>query len=339
MSDMKAETSAGAGTDPLVAAPFGLPPESYDPSPAILSQRPPGPWRMLWSKFSRNPYAMTGLVVLTFFVVMALLAPFISKYEPSRIDMMFANLKPGTDGHLLGTDELGRDIFTRLLYSARISLLIGFSVAFASVFIGSIVGAVSGYFGGWVDTIFMRLVDVMNSVPTLFLNILVLAIFSSEIKYMIMILAFTSWMSIARLVRGNFLQLREMQYVEAARAIGVSNWGIIFRHLLRNGSFPIIVNATLMVGSAILSESALSFLGLGIQAPATSWGVMLSNAQEFMLVDKLQALYPGLCILLVVLAVNFIGDGIRDALDPRQSMSKTRRRLKLWRKNYSKSGN
>lgn len=336
MSDMKAETSA---VDPLVATPFGLPPESYDPSSAKLSQRPPGPWRMLWSKFSRNPYAMTGLVVLIFFVVMALLAPFISKYDPARIDLMFPNLKPGADGHLLGTDELGRDIFTRLLYSARISLMIGFSVAIASVIIGSIVGAISGYFGGWVDTIFMRLVDVMNSVPTLFLNILVLAIFSSEIKYMIMILAFTSWMSIARLVRGNFLQLREMQYVEAARAIGVSSWGIIFRHLLRNASFPIIVNATLMVGSAILSESALSYLGLGIQSPATSWGVMLSNAQEFMLVDKLQALYPGLCILLVVLAVNFIGDGIRDALDPRQSMSKTRRRLKLWRKNYSKSGN
>ncbi|RCX15591.1 peptide/nickel transport system permease protein [Fontibacillus phaseoli] len=339
MSEMKVEVHAVTGNDPLLSVPTGLPPEPRDPSTEKLSKRPPGPWRMLWSKFSRNPYAMTGLVVLTFFVVMALLAPWIAKYDPSRIDMMFPNLKPGTDGHLLGTDELGRDIFTRLLYSARISLLIGFSVALTSVIIGSIVGAISGYFGGWIDTIFMRFVDVMNSVPTLFLNILVLAIFSSEIKYMIMILALTSWMSIARLVRGTFLQLREMQYVEAARAIGVSSWGIIFRHLLRNASFPIIVNATLMVGSAILSESALSWLGLGIQAPATSWGVMLSNAQEFMLVDKLQAVYPGLCILLVVLAVNFIGDGIRDALDPRQSMSKTRRRLKQWRKNYSKSGN
>lgn len=307
--------------------------------PAAELKRPPGPWVMLWKKFSHNPYAMSGLFVLLFFVIAAILAPVLTKYKPDAIDMMFPNLAPGTEGHLLGTDELGRDIFTRLLYSARISLIIGFSVALASVVLGSIVGAISGYFGGWVDTIFMRAVDVMNSVPTLFLNILVLAIFGSEIKYMILILALTSWMSIARLVRGNFLQLREMQYVEAAKAIGVSNWGIIFRHLLRNASFPIIVNATLMVGGAILSESALSYLGLGIQSPATSWGLMLSNAQEFMLIDPMQAVYPGLCILLVVLAVNFIGDGIRDALDPRQQVTKSRRRLDKWRKNYSKSGN
>ncbi|MGN7764898.1 ABC transporter permease [Paenibacillus sp. 22594] len=307
--------------------------------PAVELKRPPGPWAILWKKFSHNPYAMSGLFVLLFFIIVAILAPVLTKYKPDAIDMMFPNLKPGAEGHLLGTDELGRDILTRLLYSARISLTIGFTVAFASVVVGSIVGAISGYFGGWVDTIFMRIVDVTNSVPTLFLNILVLAIFGSEVKYMILILALTSWMSIARLVRGNFLQLREMQYVEAARAIGVSNWGIIFRHLLRNASFPIIVNATLMVGGAILSESALSYLGLGIQSPATSWGLMLSNAQEFMLIDPLQAVYPGLCILLVVLAVNFIGDGIRDGLDPRQQVTKSRRRLDKWRKNYSKSGN
>ncbi|MNH87109.1 Glutathione transport system permease protein GsiD [compost metagenome] len=182
----------------------------------------------------------------------------------------------------------------------------------------------------------MRFVDVMNSIPLLFLNILVLAIFGTKVSYMIMILIFTSWMSVARLVRGTFLQLRESQYVEAAKAIGVSSWGIIFRHLLRNASFPIIVNATLMVGGAILSESALSFLGLGVQAPDTSWGQMLSNAQEFMLTDPLQAVYPGLCIFLVVLAVNFVGDGIRDALDPRQKAMVSRRRLKQWRKDYSK---
>lgn len=334
MSDLSTQVSTGQDLPET-----GMPPGLQEPSQGKLSKKPAGSWKVLWSKFSRNPYAMTGLGVLLFFVVMAIFAPILTKFEPDRIDMMFPNLKPGEQGHLLGTDELGRDIFTRLLYSARISLTIGFSVAIASVVIGSVIGAVSGYFGGWVDSIFMRIVDVMNSVPTLFLNILVLAIFSSEIKYMIMILAFTSWMSIARLVRGTFLQLREMQYVEAAKAIGVSSWGIIFRHLLRNASFPIIVNATLMVGSAILSESALSFLGLGVQAPDTSWGLMLSNAQEFMLIDKMQALYPGMCILIVVLAVNFIGDGIRDALDPRQNMSKTRRRLKLWRKNYSKSGN
>lgn len=335
MSELKVPVSAEAPPQP--SAPKE--PLSPEQSATQLAKKPPGPWLTLWKKFSRNPYAMTGLVVLLIFVIFALLAPFIAPYDPAKIDLLYANLKAGSQGHLLGTDELGRDIYTRLLYSARISLMIGFSVAFASVVIGSIIGAISGYFRGWIDTVFMRIVDVMNSVPTLFLNILVLAIFGSQIKYMILILAFTSWMSIARLVRGNFLQLREMQYVEAARAIGVSNTGIIFRHLLRNSTFPIIVNATLMVGSAILSESALSYLGLGIQAPATSWGLMLSNAQEFMLIDKWQAIYPGLCILIVVLAVNFIGDGIRDALDPRQSSNKSRRGLTKWRKNYSKSGN
>lgn len=318
-------------------------PAPLDPKPVPTAnsvvKRPPGPWVMLWKKFSRNPFAMGGLIVLLFFIIIAFLAPLLTPYDPAAIDLMKANLGPGATDHLLGTDELGRDIFTRLLYSARISLLIGFSVALASVVIGSVIGAISGYFGGWVDTVFMRIVDVMSSVPTLFLNILVMAIFGTQIKYMILILALTSWMSIARLVRGNFLQLREMQYVEAAKAIGVSNWDIIFRHLLRNASFPIIVNATLMVGGAILSESALSYLGLGIQAPATSWGLMLSNAQEFMLIDPLQALYPGLCILVVVLAVNFIGDGIRDALDPRQQGIKSRRRLDKWRKTYSKSEN
>ncbi|MFC0332004.1 ABC transporter permease [Paenibacillus sepulcri] len=322
-----------------------LPQGNWNPEPrppadlqdALVEARPPGPWRAAWKKFLHNPFAVTGLAVLLLFILAALLAKWIAPYDPTRIDMMFPNLPAGTDNHLLGTDELGRDIFSRLLYSSRISLSVGFAVAFVSVVIGTLIGAVSGYFGGWVDTIAMRLVDVMNSIPSLFLNILILAVFGSKMSYMIMVLAFTSWMGVARLVRGNYLQLREMQYVEAARATGVSSWGIIFRHLLRNASAPIIVTATLMVGGAILSESALSYLGLGVQTPDTSWGLMLSNAQEFMLVDPIQAVYPGLCILLVVLSVNFIGDGIRDGLDPRKTTI-PRRRLDQWRKQYLKSG-
>jgi peptide/nickel transport system permease protein len=298
---------------------------------------PSGPWKTAAKKFMHNPFAVTGLVILLIFILAALLAKWITPYDPTRTNMMFPNLPAGSEGHLLGTDELGIDIFSRLLYSSRISLTVGFSVAFISVVIGTLIGAISGYFGGWVDTITMRLVDVMYSIPSLFLNILILAIFGSKASYMIWILALTSWMGVARLVRGNYLQLREMQYVEAAKAIGVSNWRIIFGHLLRNSSAPIIVTATLMVGGAILSESALSYLGLGIQTPNTSWGLMLSNAQEFMLIDPLQALYPGLCILIVVLAVNFIGDGIRDVLDPRKTTI-PRRRLDQWRKKFSKSG-
>jgi len=295
-----------------------------------LPQRPPGLWRTGMSKFRRNPYAVAGLIVLLLFIGLTALAPYIAPYDPARIDLLLADAPPGTGNHLLGTDELGRDIWSRLLYSGRVSLSVGFAVAFVSVLIGTLVGSISGYFGGWIDVILMRFVDVMNAVPLLFLNILILAIFGSKFSYMILVLAFTSWMGVARLVRGTFLQLREMQYVEAARAIGVSNTGIIVRHLLRNATVPIIVTATLMVGGAILSESALSYLGLGIQAPATSWGLMLSNAQEFMLIDPLQALYPGLCILMVVLAVNFVGDGIRDALDPRKQRVVERRGWRAW---------
>lgn len=304
---------------------------------ANVVTRAPGAWRTGWKKFKRNRLAVTGLIVLGFFILVALFTPLIAPYDPAKIDMMFPNLPAGSGNHLLGTDDLGRDIFSRLLYSSRISLLVGFSVAVAAVAIGTLIGAISGYFGGWIDSFFMRLVDVMNSIPLLFLNILVLAIFGSKFSYMILILSLTGWMSVARLVRGTFLQLREMQYVEAAQAIGVSDWGIIFRHLLRNASAPIIVNATLMVGNAILSESGLSYLGLGIQMPQTSWGLMLSNAQAYMLIDPMQAVYPGLCILIVVLAVNFIGDGIRDAMDPRKKTLLTGRRFDRWRQSFLKS--
>ncbi|MCM3748286.1 ABC transporter permease [Paenibacillus pasadenensis] len=307
------------------------------PAPAAKSPKPMGPWRLTWNKFRRNPFAMSGLVVLSIFVIAAIFAPWLAPHKPDAVNYYANSLKPGEQGYILGTDELGRDILSRLLYSARISLSVGFAVAAGAVLIGTLIGSMSGFFGGWVDIIFMRWVDVMNSVPLLFLNILILAIFGDSFWYMIGIMIFTSWMGVARLVRGSFLQLREMQFVEAAKAIGVSSWGIIFRHLLRNASFPIIVNATLMVGGAILAESGLSYLGLGIQSPQTSWGQMLSKAQEFMLVDPMQGVYPGLCILLVVLAVNFIGDGIRDALDPRQKMHLSPRRLEQWRAKFSKS--
>ncbi|MBW5445408.1 ABC transporter permease subunit [Cohnella sp. CFH 77786] len=328
MSDIEVPPTGKRRNSPQ-GTPAGIPVPADPP--------PPGPWKTAAKKFMHNPFAVAGLVIVLIFVLIALLAHKLAPYDPTRIDMMFPNLPAGSEGHLLGTDELGRDILSRLIYSSQISLKVGFSVAIVSVVIGAMIGAVSGYFGGWVDTVFMRLVDVMYSIPTLFLNILILAIFGSKSTYLIWILALTSWMGVARLVRGNYLQLREMQYVEAAKAIGVSDWRIIFVHLLRNSSAPIIVTATLMVGNAILSESALSYLGLGIQTPDTSWGLMLSNAQEFMLTDPLLALYPGLCILIVVLAVNFIGDGIRDAMDPRKTTI-PRRRLDQWRTKFSKSG-
>lgn len=302
-----------------------------------LGTKPESLWAIARKKFFNNKLAIVGLAVLTFFILVAILAPWISPYPPARIDLLAPNAPPSA-AHWLGTDSIGRDVLSRLLSGSRVSLLVGFSVAAGTVVVGSIIGSIAGFFGGWIDTLLMRFIDVMLSFPGLFLNILVLAIFGGHFVYLILILVFTSWMGVARLVRGQFLQLREMQYVEAARAIGVPAWQIMFNHLLRNATGPIIVSATLTVGGAILSESGLSFLGLGVQAPQTSWGQMLSNAQEYMLTNPLFAVYPGACIFLTVLAVNFIGDGIRDALDPRQKVTIPKGRIAEWRARFSKSG-
>lgn len=303
---------------------------------SLTATKPETLWSLFRKKFFNNKLAVLGLVILSVFIVLALLAPWIAPYDPAKIDLLHVSAPPSAQ-HLLGTDAIGRDVLSRLLYGSRVSLLVGFSVAAGTVVLGSIVGSIAGYFGGWIDIILMRLIDVMFSFPSLFLNILVLAVFGSHFTYLVMIMVFTSWMGVARLVRGQFLQLREMQYVEAARAIGVPRWQIMFNHLLRNATGPIIVSATLTVGGAILSESALSFLGLGVQPPATSWGQMLSNAQEYMLTDPIFAVYPGMCIFVTVLAVNFVGDGIRDALDPRQKVHIPKGRLAEWRARYSKS--
>ncbi len=301
----------GAG-GPGVAGPAELPVDGAEPAgPAVAL------WRVALRRFFTNPWAVGGLLVLLFFIGVAVAAPWIAPHPPEKIDLLNVDAPPSPD-HPLGTDGIGRDILSRLIYGSRVSLVVGFAVAAGTMLLGSLVGALAGYFGGWVDTVLMRLIDVMLSFPSLFLNILVLAIFGSDFKYLISILVLTSWMGVARLVRGQFLQLREMQYVEAARAIGTPAWEIIVHHLLRNATAPLIVNATLMIGGAILAESALSFLGLGVQPPQTSWGQMLNNAQEYMLTNPMLAVYPGACIFLTVLAVNFVGDGIRDALDPRQ---------------------
>ncbi|HYF95792.1 MAG TPA: ABC transporter permease [Symbiobacteriaceae bacterium] len=300
-----------------------------------LSSKPESLWHQALKKFLNNKLAIAGLIVMLIFITLALLAPVIQPYPPAKIDLLGASPVP-SEAHWLGTDHIGRDVVSRLLSGSRVSLLVGFTVAAGTVIVGCIIGSIAGFFGDWVDSVLMRFIDVMLSFPALFLNILVLAIFGGKFIYLILIMVFTSWMGVARLVRGQFLQLREMQYVEAARATGVPAWQIMFNHLLRNATGPIIVSATLSVGGAILGESALSFLGLGIQPPQTSWGQMLSNSQEYMLTNPMFAVYPGLCIFLTVLAINFVGDGIRDALDPRQKVRIPKGRLAQWRARFSK---
>lgn len=302
----------------------------------LLSAKPENPWLIALRKFRKNKLAMAGLFMMIIIILIAVFAKQIAPYDPAKIDLLATNAPP-SKAHLLGTDVIGRDVFSRLLYGSRVSLIVGFSVAAGAVILGSIIGAIAGFFGGWVDTALMRFLDVMLSFPSIFLNILILAVFGGKFIYLILIMVFTFWMGVARLVRAQFLQLREMQYVEAARAIGVPRYQIMFNHLLRNATGPIIVNATLAVGGAMLVEAGLSFIGLGVQPPQTSWGQMLSNSQEYMLVNPEFALYPGLCIFITVLAINFVGDGVRDALDPRQKVQIPKGRIAEWRDRYLKS--
>lgn len=302
----------------------------------LLSTKPENPWLIAIRKFRKNKLAIFGLVMMVIIILIAVFAKQIAPYDPAKIDLLATNAPP-SKAHLLGTDVIGRDVFSRLLYGSRVSLTVGFAVAAGSLFLGSIVGAIAGFFGGWIDTALSRFIDVMLSFPSLFLNILILAIFGGNFLYLILIMVFTGWMGVARLVRGQILQLREMQYVEAARAIGTPRYQIMFNHLLRNATGPMIVAATLDIGSAMLQEAGLSFLGLGVQPPQTSWGQMLSNSQEYMLVNPQFALYPGICIFLTVLAINFVGDGVRDALDPRQKVQIPKGRIAEWRDRYLKS--
>jgi len=248
----------------------------------------------------------------------AIFAPFLAPHDPNKIHLIHKLSKPSTDFYL-GTDHLGRDIFSRLLYGARISLAVSFASVLGALTIGVFVGAIAGYFGGLIDSILMRVVDVILSIPSLFLLITIVTVFHPGIDKLIMIFAFLSWTTLARLVRGEFLSLRSREFVLANRTLGYSHLRIIFLHMLPNVSGPIIVTATLLSGSIILAEAALSFLGLGVQPPTASWGNMLQGAQNFTIMKKAWwvPLFPGSLILLTVLSLNFLGDGLRDYLDPR----------------------
>ncbi len=261
--------------------------------------------------------ALVGMVILLVLASASLLATWISPYSPIKTSLVEMLDRPSPI-HPMGTDELGRDLLTRILHGGRVSLAVGFLAVALAVSIGSTVGAIAGFYGGWVDNLLMRLVDFMIALPSIFVLILLATIYGTNPVTLVLVIGGLRWMGTARQVRGAFLSLREREFVEAARCLGAPPSRIILRHLLPNAIGPIIVASTLGISGAILTESSLSYLGLGIQPPMASWGNMLRNAQDQMVRAPWTAVFPGLMIFLTVMAVNSIGDGLRDALDPRK---------------------
>jgi peptide/nickel transport system permease protein len=266
----------------------------------------------------KNRLAVTGGILVLLVFICSILAPWIAPYDPSKIDIKNILVGPSLS-HPLGTDDLGRDVLSRMIWGGRISLEVGFVAVGIATIIGIILGSLAGYYGGWLDTIIMRFVDIMLSIPTIFLILTVVAILEPSIINIMIVIGLTSWMEPARLIRGEFLSLREREFVIAAHALGASDNRIMLRHILPNGLSPILVSATIGVGVAILIESALSFLGLGVQPPTPSWGSLLSSGKDNIEIAWWLSAFPGLAILLTVLGYNLLGEGIRDALDPRQN--------------------
>ncbi len=263
-----------------------------------------------------NPTAVAGGVVVAAMILIALLAPLVAPYDPNALDLS-AQLVPPSPGHWFGTDDLGRDVLSRMIYGAQISLSVGFVAVGISFAIGIVLGSVAGFYGGRLDTAIMWLVDVMLVFPSIFLILAVIAFVGPSLFNIMVIIGCTSWMGVARLVRAEFLALREREFVAAVRAQGARNARIIFRHVLPNAMAPVLVSATFSVAGAILLESGLSFLGLGVPPPRATWGSLLSDGKAMIEVASWLTLFPGLAIFVTTLAYNLLGEGIRDALDPR----------------------
>lgn len=271
---------------------------------------------VVWRQFKANRFAMTGGVVVLVMFSVSLLAPFITPYEPNTLDAYHVLLPPSLT-HWCGTDDLGRDVFTRMVYGARVSLKVGFVAVGIATLIGTVFGLIAGYYGGWIDGLLMRFVDIMFCFPTFFLILAVITVREPSIWNIMVIIGLTGWMGVARLVRAEVLSIRERDYVLAARVIGCSDRRIIFRHILPNAIGPVLVYATLGIAGAILTESSLSFLGIGVLPPTPSWGNILASGKEFIEFAWWLFLFPGLAIMMTVLSYYLVGEGIRDALDPR----------------------
>ncbi|HBH87092.1 MAG TPA: peptide ABC transporter permease [Syntrophaceae bacterium] len=269
-----------------------------------------------WKRFSKNKIALAGSCVVILLFIISILAPWIAPYDPNDINLTMVLSAPSAK-HLCGTDQLGRDVLSRMIWGARISLKVGFVATGIAILIGAILGALAGYYGKWVDAVIMRFVDIMLCFPTFFLILAVIALLEPSIWNIMIIIGLTGWMGVTRLVRADFTSLKERDFVLAAKAIGAGDLRIIFIHILPNAMASVLVAATLGVAGAILTESALSFLGIGVQPPTPSWGNILTAGKDNIDIAWWLSLYPGLAILITVLGYNLLGEGIRDSLDPR----------------------
>jgi len=272
--------------------------------------------RVFWRYFKKNRLAVGGLVMVIIIFLIAIFAAVLSPYDPDKTEVSL-KLKPPSSQNYLGTDHLGRDVFSRMLYGSRVSLTVGFIAVGISIFIGILIGTTAGYYGGWIDSVLMRFVDTMLCFPSFFLILTIVALLGPSIYNIMIVIGITSWEGTARFVRAEFLTLRERDYVQAAKALGVKDSRIIFRHILPNALAPVFVTATLGVASAILIEAGLSFLGFGVQPPAPSWGNILTEGRTYVFDSWWLTVFPGLAILIAVLSFNLAGEGLRDALDPR----------------------
>lgn len=295
----------------------------------VLSRKPRSLMSNAWRQFQYHRLAMAGMFVLIVLLLFSALGPLFYTTRIDNVDFANASLPPSL-AHPMGTDDIGRDMFARILVGGRISIAVGITSVIASILIGMSVGALSGYFGGKLDTGLMRLTDLFLSLPQLPLLLMIIYLFRDTLRakfgpelgiflMIVGVIALTTWMPVARLVRASFLSLKQKEFVEAAHAVGVRTPGVIMRHILPNVLSPVIVAATVGVGGAIITESALSFLGLGFPPDVPSWGRLLNDAQNFLEVAPHLAIFPGIMIFLAVVSINYVGDGLRDALDPRKT--------------------
>ncbi len=273
-------------------------------------------WHDVWQAFRRDPLAMGGAIFIVLMGLCAIFIPMVSPYSYDGFFPLIRNQGPSWE-HLCGTDQMGRDIMIRILYGARISLTVGIVAAVINFFIGVIYGGISGYVGGMVDMVLMRIVDILTSLPSLLYIVLIMLVLGSNVGSVILALCFTSWIGTARVVRSEVMRLKHSEYVLASRLSGATTRHILFHHLIPNAMGPIIVSTAFLIPNAIFSEAFLSFLGIGIQAPMASWGALANEAIPIMMTSPHQLLFPVAAICLTMFSFNFIGDGLRDALDPR----------------------